>query len=77
MSGERWFVVGITRVEIGADTALRCVDCDRWDLREALLVDERGFVLLRGTACLNCRRHRAEDYDEMDEFFAPPSYSFG
>jgi hypothetical protein len=69
-------VVGMTRVEIGADTALRCADCDRWDLREALLVDERGLVLLRGTVCLNCRRHRAGNDDEVDEFFVPPSYSF-
>ena len=69
--------MGITRVEIGADTALRCADCDRWELREALLLDERGFVLLRGTACPHCRRHRAEDDDELDGFFTPPSYSFG
>ena len=72
----------MTRVEIGADTALRCVDCDRWDLREALLVDEFGFVLLRGTACPHCRRHRAED-DDLDEFEfdlpydRAPRYSFG
>ena len=51
----------MTRIEIGADTALRCVECDRWDLREARLVDEQGFVLLRGTACPHCRRHRAGD----------------
>lgn len=70
-------MVGITRVEIGVDTALRCADCDRWDLREVLLVDEQGFVLLRGTACPHCHRHRAEDYDEFDDFFTPPSYSFG
>jgi hypothetical protein len=47
--------------------ALRCVDCDRWDLREAVLVDEDGIVLLRGTACPHCRRHRAEHEDEYAE----------
>lgn len=62
-------MVGMTRIEIGADTALRCVDCDRWDLREALLVDQYGFVLLRGTACPHCRRHRADD-DEFEFEFA-------
>jgi hypothetical protein len=43
--------------------ALRCVDCDRWDLREAVLVDEDGMVLLRGNACPHCHRHRADDED--------------
>lgn len=67
----------MTRVEIGADTALRCVGCDRFDLREVLLVDEFGWVLLRGTACPHCRRHRADDDDELDDFsYAPVTFSF-
>ncbi len=58
----------MTRIEIGADTAMRCVDCDRRDLREVVLVDEVGFVLLRGAACPHCHRHRAENHDEFGEF---------
>jgi hypothetical protein len=66
----------MTRVEIGADTALRCVGCDRWDLREAVLVDEFGFVLLRGTACPHCRRHRAEDLDDFEFAFSSGQSSY-
>ncbi len=54
----------VTRVELRSDTTLRCVDCDRWDLREAVLVDEDGSVLLRGSACPHCHRHRAESADD-------------
>jgi hypothetical protein len=66
-------VVAMTRVELGSDLVMRCADCDRWDLREAALVDQDGVVLLRGSACPHCHRHRA-DFDEFDE---APLRSFG
>jgi hypothetical protein len=38
-----------------------CQDCGRDDMREAVLVNQHGLVLLRGPICVHCdrRRHRS------------------
>lgn len=49
-----------THVELAEVAAMSCLDCGEREVREAVLVNQHGLVLLRGTACASCghQRHR-------------------
>jgi hypothetical protein len=52
----------MTHVEFAAAVAgLDCTNCGRATMRDAVLVNEHGLVLLRGRSCTRCghRRHRS------------------
>ena len=52
-----------THVElVAAEAALDCGTCGQTNVRDTVLVNEHGMVLLRGQSCASCGgRHRVED----------------
>jgi hypothetical protein len=51
--------MAVTHVELVSDAgAPTCDDCGRDDMREAVLVNQHGLVLLRGPVCSHCVRQR-------------------
>ena len=55
--------MAVTRVElVAAEAALDCATCGQPSVRDTVLVNEHGLVLLRGQSCASCGgRHRVED----------------
>jgi hypothetical protein len=56
----------MTHVELVSKArSLTCEDCGREDMREAVLVNQHGLVLLRGPVCAHCvhQRHRHSRQD--------------
>ena len=52
-----------THVElVSAETGIDCADCGQQTLRDVVLVNEHGLVLLRGQTCTECGgRHRPDN----------------